>query len=197
MSKFIYDDVKSAFEYAKTNPDKDISDWLEFRRLTISEKDLKEFNDIKYYPFTFKLDGKDFTFYLFVSPSNTMSNFITRFVGEKGYYDFYPGGGYGYYTTIISFDEEVFDYNKWGKYEDFKKLYCLNNTENNMMLLLNYIDYDNDNDTEDYQKYITSQRKLNNECYHFWNNGIDIYISDDIFSSNFPLRSIGDLFNIQ
>lgn len=195
MSKFNYEDVTAAFNYAKKNPNKTIKDWLDLRSKTISSSDLKDFNDIKYFPFKFELSGKEFIFYLFVSSSNDLSNFITRFSGEKGYYSFYPNGGFGYYTYIISFDNKIFDYDKWDKYEGLDDAYLLNNVDNTAMLILDWVD--GDNKPQDRQKYITSIEQVRRNCYRFWNeSNVDLYVKDDILGSSFPLRKVDELFNI-
>jgi len=193
MSKFTYKDVESAFNFAQKNLDLDLNDWLHNRSKIITSKELEMYSDITYSKFNMTLKRKKYDFYIFKSHSE-ISNFITRFVGSKGYYDFIPGDSNGYFYNIISFDEDFYDVDNWKDYLNIKDIKIVENKKAGIKFIQNFKeDFDNSND---FKKFYDNITILEINSLWFWDHKstMSVYIDNKY---ELVFNKIDNLFKLE
>ena len=195
MSDFTYYDLKSAFDFAKKNPDKSVDDFMDVRSKTLTKKEKDIFKDVKYFKIPITVKDEVCELYLFKGHSS-LSNFTNKFVGNKSYYSFHPGMFYGYYLSIICIDTKFGETSNWNDYEDLKGVKFLENKDLGIMIFYdNIIDDDFNNDSDKYQLFFDKKSEMSRKNYHFWNSNsrVDIFLMKEI--GNFDFNPISELFN--
>lgn len=193
MSHYTTLDIESVISFIKEKSNSNINDWIEYHRTTISDEEIKLFENIVFAKIVFNINNIDHLMYLFKSNNNDISkNFITKFVGDKPYYNFYPGDYYGYYYSLISLDEDLFNLNNWNDFTKFKDVKGIKILENdmNVTLMFDYSDSESYDEYlyEPYHRYMDYMKKEN---YYFWDS-VQIFIKD---INSFKFENISELFN--
>lgn len=178
------EDIKSVFKYLEDNPGGNFKSWLEYRSSNFTKEDLKRFSNISYCRISILLKGKEYYLYLIKSnkSGSNLNNFLGRYVGNRGCYQFAPDGRYGYPIVVMSFDEGLF---KIGEWDELKGIYDTRYLENKDMGVSMYF-FNDINDDDAWEELESSgvldeRRGFRNSLergYQFWNYGIEIYIKD-------------------
>jgi hypothetical protein len=204
MSKYLYKDIKSAFEYAKKNPESTIDDWFDYTSKVIIKEELELFEGVDYYKFEVELYNNEKAEFLFIKDYSSAKTeyFIDKFSGNKSYYHIYgaPGSSYNQYFSLFTNNNEFGVLSKWEDYEDFKGVKIMRHEDSNLKIDFVYWDYPlkagverNEIDFEniDHEKY-----RLKQDGAPLWNGGaLSAYMTIyDKIEEN--LKPVSELFEI-
>jgi len=155
MLKYRYWDLKSAFDFSKENPNATIEDFFEERSKFLNDDDKELFKDVEFTKIDFKLNKKKPELLLFKSDYyEVLENFVNRFTGNKKYYKFEVYDNYGCCYSLITFDEYLFDIDRWKNSKEYKSVKFLENKDLNTKIIVLDIDEKDESVIEGFCKYM-------------------------------------------
>jgi len=199
MSEYSYHDMKSIFEFAQTNPNSNIDEWFKMNSHILTKEEEKNYDGVYYDKIEMEFENKKYDFYFIKSNQlDTLEKITTKLVGNTGYYEFIPVGGYGYYYTIIGIGvQDFFHVDRWENYKDeFKGVKSITNIEKDVLITYDY--WFDEKDDFKISCYSNHKEQLQNNNYAFWHTTSDlmVYIGKDSILMTEKLNPIKDLFKI-
>lgn len=192
MENYVYKDIISAFEFAKTNHSSSVENWVEYNSNHISEKEIELYKHAEFVKFKIELNKKKYEFLLirFNSQSITLlSNLTNKILGNKEYYQLspMPGEWYPPIHIIIGFDTEFFTLH-WKDDEKFPGVKIAGNK--NIRFTYEMIEDVEDFDFYSYGDYKRDLEK-NNICFWDGESTLMAFIKS---TKNFKFKPIKELF---
>jgi hypothetical protein len=137
MLEFSDTDIDSVFDYLKNNPNATKEQWLVHRSSNITEQEINLFgNKVSYAKVMMPLKGKEYELLVLRShTSSVLHNFISKVVGNRGYYKFIPYDNYGYFFVAIAFAEELFFIDDWRDDEKCRTVKLVESEDGTVKLL--------------------------------------------------------------